>query len=174
MSTDAAAEAARLGGQATTVTPTPATADLLDHVAQIDGAVLVDPEGICNAIGVILDGEVTAQGDSSRGARYNSAYRYQHSAPCPTVVVIVSEDGDVTLVPHLKPRVRRQTIDDAVTLLESAAGEDRPAAFPEAYDRVKDVAFYLSPAQVERVNELARQSTTSPSRTAPSRSFGRS
>jgi len=155
VSADAAAEAARLGGQATTVTPTPATADLLNHVAQVDGAVLVDPEGICHAIGVILDGEVTAQGDSSRGARYNSAHRYQRSAPCPTVVVIVSEDGDVTLVPHLKPRVRGQTIDDAVTLLESAAGDGRPAAFSEAYDRVKDLAFYLSPAQVERVNDLA-------------------
>jgi len=67
----------------------------------------------------------------------------------------VSEDGDVTLVPHLKPRVRGQTIDDAVTLLESAAGDGRPAAFSEAYDRVKDLAFYLSPAQVERVNDLA-------------------
>lgn len=155
VSADAASEAARLGGQATTVTPTHATADLLDHVAQIDGAVLVDPGGVCHAIGVILDGEVTAQGDSSRGARFNSAHRYQRSAPCPTVVVIVSEDGDVTLVPHLMPRVRRQAIDDAVMLLESAAAEDRPAAFSEAYDRVKNLAFYLSPAQVERVNELA-------------------
>lgn len=155
VSADAASEAVRLGGQATTVTPTPATAELLNHIAQIDGAVLVDPEGTCHAIGVILDGEVTAQGDPSRGARYNSAHRYQRSAPCPTVVVIVSEDGDVTLVPHLKPRVRRQTIDDAVMLLESAAEEDRPEAFSEAYDRVKDLAFYLSPAQVERVNELA-------------------
>lgn len=155
VSEDAASEAARLGGQATTVTPTLATVDLLDHVAQIDGAVLVDPKGICHAIGVILDGEVTAQGDPSRGARFNSAHRYQRSARCPTVVVIVSEDGEVTLVPHLKPRVRRQAIEDALTLLESAATGDRPAKFSEAYARVKDLAFYLSPAQVERVNELA-------------------
>ena len=155
VSADAASEAARLGGQATTVMPTRATPELLDHVAQIDGAVLVDPGGVCHAIGAILDGEVSPHGDPSRGARFNSAHRYQRSTPCPTVVVIVSEDGDVTLVPHLMPKVRRQSIEDALLLLEDAAAEDRPAAFSEAYDRVKGLSFYLSPAQVEHVNELA-------------------
>ncbi len=154
VSADAASEAVRLGGQATTITPTLATVELLDHVAQIDGAVLIDPEGTCHAIGVILDGEVTVNGDPSRGARYNSAHRYQRSAPCPSVVVIVSEDGDVTLAPHLKPRVRRQKIDDAVVLLESAAEDDRPEAFSEAYHQIEELAFYLSSDQIDRVNEL--------------------
>lgn len=84
-----------------------------------------------------------------------SAHRYQRSAPCPTVVAIVSEDGDVTLVPHLMLKVRRQSIEDALLLLEDAAAEDRPAAFSEAYDRVKGLSFYLSPAQVDHVNSLA-------------------
>lgn len=46
-------------------------------------------------------------------------------------------------------------VEDSLLVLEDAATEDRPAAFSEAYDRVKGLSFYLSPAQVEHVNELA-------------------
>ena len=65
----------------------------------MDGSLLIDPHGICHAVGVILDGAAQGVGDPARGARYNSAIRYQSGATSPTVVVVVSEDGGVDLVP---------------------------------------------------------------------------
>jgi hypothetical protein len=45
-------------------------------LTDIDGAVRLDVQGICHAIGVILDGRVSEQGtlvgNRGRGARYNS------------------------------------------------------------------------------------------------------
>lgn len=65
-------------------------------ITSIDGAVLIDPQGFCHAVGVILDGKANKKfGDISRGARYNSALRYINSTKeeSPCLVVIVSEDG---------------------------------------------------------------------------------
>jgi hypothetical protein len=152
----AANEAARLSGQSTLIEPTELTAELLTHYSQIDGAVLIDPSGVCHAIGVILDGFAQGEGDPSRGARFNSAVRYQHSAPAATVAIVVSEDGDVVCVPTLRPRVRRQDVLDAMTLLEAASTSEEPGQFSNAYDEVRRLAFYLSPAQCTRANELAR------------------
>lgn len=156
ISATAPAEAARLSGQATLVEPRELTPDLLAHFSKIDGAVLVDTEGICFAIGVILDGKAEGEGDPARGARFNSAVRYQRSAPAPSVAVVVSEDGDVVHVPWLRPRVRRQDVLDAMTVLEAAAASEDRGQFSEAYDAVRRLGFYLSPEQCERVNELAR------------------
>ena len=95
VSGSAATEAARLGSQALTIEPTRLDDSLVRQVTGIDGAILVDPSGYCHAIGVILDGTATGEGDRSRGARYNSAVKYLASAgDTPTVILLVSEDGD--------------------------------------------------------------------------------
>ena len=108
----AAAEAARLGSQALTVEPTQLADSLVRQVTGIDGAVLVDPSGCCHAIGVILDGTAASEGDRSRGARYNSAVKYLASAgDTPTVILLVSEDGMINLLPDLRPRMRRADLD---------------------------------------------------------------
>jgi len=61
--------------------------------------VLPDPQGYCYSIGVILDGKASAgHGNSTRGARYNSAIRYVESSDFPTLVVVVSEDGMVDVM----------------------------------------------------------------------------
>ncbi len=54
--------------------------DLL-QMTRIDGAMLIDPNCTCYALGVILDGfvEPTFEGDKGRGARYNSAKLYIHN-----------------------------------------------------------------------------------------------
>lgn len=156
ISAEAESEAQRLAGQATLVEPAELSPALLAHFSRIDGAVLIDPYGVCVAIGVILDGRAEGEGDPARGARFNSALRYQRSLPAATVAVVVSEDGDVTHVPDLMPRVRRQDVLDAVTLLEEAARREERGEFSEAYDAVEQLAFYLSEAQCERVNALAR------------------
>jgi hypothetical protein len=80
ISGEAAAEALRLKDQATTIEPRLLSRELLAHLTGIDGAVLLDSNGQCHAIGVILDGQATPQGDPGRGARYNSAVRYVQSA----------------------------------------------------------------------------------------------
>ena len=99
VSAAAADEARRLGAQGVPLLPVQANAGLINRITSIDGAVLLDPDGMCHAIGIILDGHVAAGGTRSRGARYNSAVRYAEEHPGECLVVVVSEDGMVDLVP---------------------------------------------------------------------------
>ncbi|MGI4871960.1 MAG: diadenylate cyclase [Janthinobacterium lividum] len=99
ISAGAKPEAERLRRQCFRVVPRPMTAPVLRQASSIDGAVLIEPTGVCYAIGVILDGQATEKGDSSRGARYNSAVRYVSSSPYPCLAVVVSEDGWIDLLP---------------------------------------------------------------------------
>ena len=100
---DAEEEAARLGGQSTRIKPVKVTAPDMELRTSIDGAVLLGQEGVCHAVGVILDGIATGVGDSSRGARYNSALRYvEGRTHC--MAVVVSEDGMIDLVPDAGDR----------------------------------------------------------------------
>ncbi|UYZ59890.1 diadenylate cyclase [Hymenobacter latericus] len=102
ISENAAAEAKRLTRQSFRVAPRFITPSVLCLVTNIDGAVLIDPQGTCFAIGAILDGLATEKGDSSRGSRYNSAVRYVESARYPTLAVVVSEDGWIDLLSSKK------------------------------------------------------------------------
>ena len=120
ISTAAEEEAKRLAPQGTPITPCPLTPELLKHLTPIDGAILLDPEGTCHAIGTILDGKATANGDPGRGSRFNSAVRYVESALDKTrcLAVIVSEDGGIDFVPDLPPPIKRSTIDEAIAELK--------------------------------------------------------
>jgi DNA integrity scanning protein DisA with diadenylate cyclase activity len=75
-------------------------------VTAIDGAVLLDFDGLCYAIGVILDGTVKpGDGDSSRGARYLAAIKYlnwseKNDHKC--LIIVVSEDGMINIFPEKK------------------------------------------------------------------------
>jgi hypothetical protein len=96
----AAEEAARLASQCTRIDPVVLGDDMVRRVTSVDGAVLLDAEGRCHAVGVILDGRATEKGRPARGARYNSAQRYVSDAGCPTIAVVVSEDGRVDVLPE--------------------------------------------------------------------------
>jgi hypothetical protein len=99
ISTEALAEADRLKLQCTLIEPVVLTPTITQLVTAIDGAVLLDPQGYCYSIGVILDGKAASgHGNSTRGARYNSAIRYVESSDFPTLVVVVSEDGMVDVM----------------------------------------------------------------------------
>jgi hypothetical protein len=98
VSTEALAEADRLKLQCTLIEPVVLTPIITQLVTAIDGAVMLDPQGYCYSIGVILDGKASGRGNSTRGARYNSAIRYVESSPYPTLVVVVSEDGMVDVM----------------------------------------------------------------------------
>lgn len=102
ISEGAAPEAMRLTRQCFRVAPRLMTPSVLRLVTNIDGAVLIDPNGMCYGIGAILDGLATEKGDSSRGSRYNSALRYVESSRYACLVVVVSEDGLIDLLPPMK------------------------------------------------------------------------
>ncbi len=150
---DAAAEADRLLPQAFAIHPGRLTGRTLTAATGIDGAVLVGPDARVHAVGVILDGVATGTGDSGRGARYNSAIRYLAGAGRGSMVIIVSEDGKIDLLPKLKRRMRRETVQRVVALLVARA-ED--AEDLEAFDRadraVQEIEFYLNQDQCDRVN----------------------
>ena len=75
---------------------------MLRGVTAIDGAILSDLEGYCQAIGTIVDGEFVGPGNSGRGARYNSIrnyvqwYKNRHQDTI-CFAVIISEDGMINL-----------------------------------------------------------------------------
>ena len=102
ITTEALAEADRLKLQCTLIEPVPLTPLITRLVTSIDGAVLLDPEGYCYSIGVILDGRASGRGNSARGARYNSALRYVESSDYPCIAIVVSEDGLVDVITSVR------------------------------------------------------------------------
>ncbi len=74
--------------------------DMVKPLTSIDGALILDLDGVCHAIGTILDGitDNNVKSDPERGSRYNSSvlYQYNHSDDC--VVVVISEDGYIDVI----------------------------------------------------------------------------
>lgn len=179
ISNSAADEAQRLNSQAwQLLEPAVMSPELAKQLTEIDGAILIDPSGMCHAIGVILDGQACKHENSARGSRYNNAVRYVHSTETPPAVVVVySADGSVDILPELMPRVRQSEVADAVSHYVDAVsayidGTDRPAKAPrrrvaDARDAVLHLKFYLGAEQCQVVNkarddeyEWARNNTT--------------
>ena len=159
VSADAAGEASRLSAQAIVINAAPITANDLDSLTSIDGAVLVDPKGMMHAIGVILDGVATEFGDSSRGSRYNSAVRYLAGNKIATLIIVVSEDGMVNILPELPRRISRRGLQNLISNLHDEAKKAGDESFNiekfnKYYDRLKSLSFYLSNEQCNVINEL--------------------
>ncbi len=149
----AAKEATRLKKQSLSIEPIELTPDLVHRLSGIDGAILIDPNGVCHAIGVILDGMATEEGDPSRGARYNSAIRYIASTQSPTICLVVSEDGHVDLLPRLRPQVRSSEIESRIALLKTQNIEN----YYKTFHWLDDHRFYLTADQCDIINDqLAR------------------
>ncbi|WP_269538003.1 diadenylate cyclase [Cerasicoccus fimbriatus] len=157
---DAESEAKRLANQATPIEPISLTTDLVGRLTSIDGALLIDPTGICYAIGVILDGMATQLGDPGRGARYNSSVRYiADKNEC--MAIIVSEDGNAEWIPNLKPQLKRSELENAekevnAVLSLSALDDDRACAILEW---LRKHQFYLSDSLCEMANQLFARHT---------------
>lgn len=144
---DAAAEANRLDRQGTRIEPTRLTADLIEKATRIDGTILADPQGLCHAIGVILDGSANDDCTPARGARYNSAVRYVTS-PARRLAFVLSEDRTLDVIPLLRPRMSKKELEALVRNLEGAS-IDTYSAIRYQLDAAR---FYLTAAQCERVN----------------------
>lgn len=103
ISKNARSEAFRLKNQGFIINPTYLNTSTIKSITSIDGAVLLDLDGYCQGIGVILDGVATDKGDPSRGARYNSAIRYVETIAnnelySDSIAIVISEDGDVNII----------------------------------------------------------------------------
>lgn len=164
---DAAAEAQRLHQQATPIAPTMLSETQVRAVTRIDGAVLLDHDGMCHAVGVILDGKATSRGSPARGARFNSALRYvlenEHRA---SIAVVISEDGHIDLLPRLRPRVTRaklrhmnQIVREHVDVVPSQAVRVKSAHLVQVYpehieEDVKALAFEIAFSTLEELGDI--------------------
>lgn len=153
---DAGAEAMRLSPPAMRVTPGPLTDSTLLAVSAIDGAIIVDPGGQCHAVGAILDGRAVRElGDASRGARFNSAHRYLAEAKGECLIIIVSEDGMLNIIPDLPRRVKKSYVESVLAAVESLS-HDKPIdfeAFRKREEHLWSLEFYLTSDQCARGNE---------------------
>jgi len=158
INTEAESEAIRLSNQSTLIRPTQLTPSIMKNVSAIDGAVLIDPNGICYSIGVILDGLSTPKGDSSRGARYNSAIRYVASSSMPCLIIVVSEDGMINAIPDLMPQLKKIDIIDAIEALEQISIEPNInyKNYHSLMDWFQDKEFYLDQKMCDKINELRK------------------
>ncbi len=148
IASDAVSEAKRLEHQGTVITPTPLNAALIERATLIDGTVLVDQEGICHAIGVILDGPASIECTPSRGSRYNSVVRYVEAASVPRIAFVISEDRTLDIVPLLRPTIERRKIEQAVSDIAVATNSNyyKLRAF------LNQNRFYLNKEQCQIVN----------------------
>lgn len=76
--------------------------EVLLGITSIDGALMMNFQGQCLAIGVIVDGEAKIPGKVSRGARYNSITNYvkqkrKGKNKCKCIGIIFSEDGRIDI-----------------------------------------------------------------------------
>lgn len=158
ISDDAIQESERLGKQCFPLKPLKLKDELIQQITSIDGAVLLDKEANCHAIGVILDGLATDKGDASRGARYNSAIRYyEHfGKEKPTVLVIISEDGMINLIPNLMPQIKHsvisEAIDDFKKILDSRQVDGK--SFNQKMSFFQSINFYLTLEECTTINDL--------------------
>jgi hypothetical protein len=147
---DAKGEARRLASQGTPVEPTLLTPELFRRVSGIDGAILVDAEGLCHAVGVILDGVSAAECTPSHGSRFNSGVRYVSGSVKPRLAIVVSDDRTVDVFPLLRPRVSRRDIETNLLALEKATSDNfhKPRLWLDGH------RFYLNQQQCMRANAM--------------------
>lgn len=75
--------------------------DTICSLTAIDGAIMIDVNGICYGIGIILDGTTVTEGTPSRGARFNSAINYikvKEKEGIELHAVIISEDKTIDMI----------------------------------------------------------------------------
>ena len=115
---------------------------------------LIDSQGYCHAVGVILDGQACGGEDPARGSRYNNAVRYLESEAPQAVVVVYSADGGIDVLPRIRPRVKQSRVQQAVDqYLSLATPGKRQSGRADAWEQVRRLMFYLSEDQCRVLNE---------------------
>lgn len=145
---DAESEALRLDAQGTRIYPVKLSVELFNQASAIDGSILIDPQGYCHAIGVILDGLANHQCTPSRGSRFNSAVRYVRSGSKRRLAVIVSEDKTVDVFPPVRPRKSREELERHITDFLHASVDNYHLSMNWLYAH----QFYLNEEQCAKIN----------------------
>ena len=72
------------------------------------------------------------------------------------MLVVISDDGTIDLIPDLPPQVRRDEVEAAVNAFAACCDADLVDGeeFARTHDRVKTLAFYLNDDQCRLVNAL--------------------
>ncbi|MDN4616703.1 diadenylate cyclase [Paenibacillus sp. PsM32] len=121
-------EIKKLSKQSTVIEMGPINPEHIKFLTSIDGAIYFDSDCNCHGIGVILDGEAQENiGDASRGARFNSAYRYiaklkKSAQRC--VIIIISEDGMIDILPEFEDEDKLLEITEEIIDLIKEGKED--------------------------------------------------
>lgn len=159
ITTGAKNEANRLENQATIIKPIQLTPKIMKIVSAIDGAVIIEPNSTCYAIGVILDGLATKKGTPSRGARYNSAIRYEETINYPCFIIVVSEDVSIDFIPDLMPQISRKGIFEALENLRKINNDDNfdLVTFNKTMNWISGHEFYLLPEMCSEINKLKEE-----------------
>ncbi|MGG2466862.1 tetratricopeptide repeat protein [Paraclostridium bifermentans] len=108
--------------------------NIIKSISSIDGSILIDTEGKCQSIGVILDGIACKIGDNSRGARYNSAIKYIYeqtnkitgeSKNHKCMAIVISEDGMIDIIDEyeISKLEKRSKLDDYEDTLDELIKE---------------------------------------------------
>ena len=146
---DAAEEADRLKSQGTQIVPAALNKELLERATTIDGTIIADPECVCHAVGIILDGSANTDCTPERGSRYNSAVRYVGDGSQGRMAMVLSEDGTLDIVPLLRKQVDRAEIESAIVELEAS---DLDSCY-KARNFLTKNRFYVLEDQCERINK---------------------
>jgi len=162
ISNSAASESERLAVQSMPIEPVLLTEQDIPMLTAIDGAILISPECVCYAIGVILDGLASEKGSSARGSRFNSAIRYvetskkQFGYQC--LAIVVSEDGTIDLIPNLMPLLKRSALEEALNNFRKIGEvqEINVKDFNRTMDWFSNHRFYLSSEVCQEVNDLRK------------------
>jgi len=157
ISSEVEKESIRLAKQSTKIEPAKLNESLIRNVTSIDGAILLDSDGICHSIGVILDGIATPnKGTSERGARYNSAVRYVENHKKKCVAVIISEDGMVDVYPDLLPQIKKSEIEKYLNDLRDISNKDilDNDEYRKTMNWLDKHQFYLSQEQCDEINGI--------------------
>jgi hypothetical protein len=148
-------EAERLEAESIPVEPFAISESVVPLVTAIDGAVLIDIDGGCHAIGVILDGTASPKCSAERGSRYNSAVRYVYGRN-DAMAIVKSEDGMLDVFPALRPQIRRSEILSRLSGLRSiTAGDEFDAgALSGVIGWLEENEFYLTQEECDEANRL--------------------
>ncbi|WP_435812678.1 diadenylate cyclase [Streptomyces mirabilis] len=159
ISADAKGEVQRLSPQSWDVEPAPLSTSLLTQLTDMDGAVLLDPQGSCYAIGVILDGVAKGEGDPARGSRLNNAVRYLGTGRPATIVVVYSADGGIDILPHLHPRVSKSEVNWILMAYLSLAMHRPPELerINRLWNRLEAFQFYPSAEDCNALNHAREE-----------------
>jgi hypothetical protein len=73
------------------------------------------------------------------------------------MIVLVSEDGMINVLPRLQPRITRATIERALETYQRFTTENDDAEMrATALERLEQLRFYLNTEQCALINELER------------------